>query len=111
VLKGTEDQILQGLLDRAQSQNHTCQGVGPAPDGWPTLDCAALHGIPGEFIRLYESHTEADVAGLLIQFLVLTGNAFGRGPHRRVETTEHHGNLFAVLVGPTARSRKTFVGS
>jgi hypothetical protein len=106
VLNRTEEQVLPGRLDRAESQSHTDLEVGPLPHGWPTLDRAALHGIAGDFVQLYEPHTEADVAALLIQFIVLTGSAIGRGPHRRVESTEHHGNLFAVLVGPTASGRK-----
>lgn len=47
-----------------------------------------------------------DPAGILLQFLVMFGNLIGRGPHFRVEADEHHLNLFAVLVGETAKGRK-----
>lgn len=72
----------------------------------PSLADAALHGIAGEFTRLVEPHTEADPAAILVQFLVAAGCCVGRGPHFRVEGDEHHTNLFATLVGRTAKGRK-----
>lgn len=66
----------------------------------------ALYGIAGEFVRMTEPRTEADPAALLIQFLVAFGALVGRGPHFRVEGDEHHSNLFALLVGNTAKGRK-----
>jgi len=75
--------------------------------GWPApLDSAAFHGIAGEFVRAVEPNTESDPAAILVQFLVAFGALVGRGPHYRVERTEHHANLYAVLVGPTAKARK-----
>lgn len=74
---------------------------------WPgRLDPAALHGLAGDFVRLVGPHTEADPAGLLLQFHVATGNLIGRGPHFMAEADRHYTNLFAVLVGETAKGRK-----
>jgi hypothetical protein len=76
-------------------------------NGWPDkLDPAALHGIAGEFVRLVEPVTESDPAALLIQFLVAFGALVGRGPHYRVESTNHHASLFTILVGQTSKARK-----
>lgn len=78
---------------------------GAAP--WPEpLAAEAYHGLAGEFVRMVEPDTEADPAALLIQFLTAFGVYVGRGPHYFVEGAEHHGNLFAVLVGETAKGRK-----
>ncbi|GBE46860.1 DNA primase TraC [bacterium BMS3Bbin12] len=73
---------------------------------WPRLNDAALHGLPGDAVRIIEPHTEADPAAVLIQFLVMFGAAVGSGPHFQVEGDRHRGNLFAVMVGETAKSRK-----
>jgi Protein of unknown function (DUF3987) len=74
---------------------------GPEP-----LDESALHGPAGEFVKIVEPHTEADVVALLIQFLVAVGNIFGSGVYRIADGASHHLNLFAVLVGNTSHGRK-----
>jgi hypothetical protein len=79
---------------------------GPAASDWPTLDPAALHGLPGDVVRAIGPHTEADPVAILAQYLVAAGNAIGRGPHYRVERDRHGANLYAVLVGDTAKARK-----
>jgi hypothetical protein len=101
-----QDRDFRKVLEQFQAQCRTGKEVGRPPDGWPSLDDAALRGIAGDFVRLYAPHSEADVAGLLVQFLTMAGNAIGRGPHSVVEATEHHLNLFMVLVGETAAARK-----
>ena len=73
---------------------------------WPQLDEAAFHGLAGDFVEQVEPHTEADSAGLLVQFLIAWGNKIGSGPHFTVEANRHAMNLFCVLVGETAVSRK-----
>lgn len=57
-------------------------------------------------MRAIAPHTEADPVALSVQFLVAFGNVIGRGPHFTVEATRHGLNLFAVLVGVTAKARK-----
>ncbi len=95
--------------DIAEHQTAAPNAVAADPEGapWPVaMDEAALHGIAGEFVRMVEPDTEADPAGLLVQFLIGFGALVGRGPHYRVEGAEHHANLFALLVGATSKGRK-----
>lgn len=74
---------------------------------WPQpLDEAAYYGLAGDVVRLIEPHTESDPAAILLQVLVAFGALVGRGPYYRVEGDEHHGNLFALLAGDTAKARK-----
>lgn len=77
------------------------------PDKWPApMHAAAFHGLAGDFVRLVEPHTEASREALLVQFLVTAGSLIGRGPHCVADGAEHHGNLFAVVAGPTSTGRK-----
>jgi hypothetical protein len=74
---------------------------------WPApLTQAAFCGLPGEFVRLVEPHTEADPAALLFQFLAAMGSIIGRGPHCRAEADKHYANVFMVIVGNSAKARK-----
>lgn len=91
---------LDGIAERAEGRD-----IGPtrlAPE-WPApLGPAARYGLAGEILAALEPHSEADPAALLLQFLVGFGNVIGRGPHFVAEADRHHGNLFLVLVGPSA---------
>jgi hypothetical protein len=78
----------------------------PEPIQWPTLNADAYRGLAGEIVQAIEPETEADPVAIMIQLLVSYGNLVGRKPHYQVEGTTHHANLFAVLVGSTARGRK-----
>lgn len=74
---------------------------------WPKpIAEPAFYGLAGTVVRAIEPITEADVAGLLVQFLIAFGNAAGRNAHFRVGATTHYPNLFGVLVGRTAKARK-----
>lgn len=74
---------------------------------WPVpIAEYAFHGLAGEVVRTIEPHTEADPVALLVQFLSAFGSCLGRGPHYLVEGDAHHANLFAVLVGDSAKARK-----
>lgn len=73
----------------------------PAP-----LDPAALHGLPGDVVRLLGPHTEGDPAAILVQFLAAFGSAVGRGPFFPVGGDHHHSNLYVMVVGETGKSRK-----
>jgi hypothetical protein len=78
-------------------------------DVWPRSLRAVAYsgsGIIGQLALLIEPHTEADPAALLVQLTVMFGNCIGRTAHIRVEADVHHCNLFAVLVGETAKGRK-----
>ena len=83
----------------------------PAPAAplvaWPApLAEAAYHGLAGDVTRTLAPHTEADPAALHLNTLVMFGSAAGRGPHTLVGDTRHGVNLFAALVGETAKGRK-----
>lgn len=74
---------------------------------WPEpLDDAAYYGLAGDFVRTIAPHTEADPVALLAQLLVAFGNLINRGAHFVAEADRHYTNLFAVLVGRTAKGRK-----
>lgn len=70
------------------------------------LDCAALHGLAGDVVRLLAPHTEADPVAILLQFLTAFGNAAGRSAHFQIEADRHYLKLFTCLVGATAKGRK-----
>lgn len=83
--------------DRPTSKNAT----PPEP-----LKQDALYGLAGEWCKIVAPHSEADTPAHLIQFLLGFGSAIGRSAYFRVSATEHHSNLFALLVGSTGKSRK-----
>ena len=76
------------------------------PVAWPTLAPAALYGLPGHVVDVFEPHTEADSVAVLLSFLVAFGSAVGPGPHAVADGAPHPARLYAVLVGETARARK-----
>ncbi len=74
---------------------------------WPKrLSKRAYCGLAGDIVEALGPITEADEAGLLVQFLICFGNAIGRSSYFRVGPAEQHSNLFGVLVGRTAKARK-----
>ena len=77
-----------------------------SPLPWPQLNEAAYDGLAGEIVRTIEPHTESDPVALLVQLLVMVGNAIGRAPYFPVEADRHHLNLFMCLVGDTSKGRK-----
>ena len=93
---------VRDLFERAATFRSTAPG-----EPWPDPLCAeAFHGLAGEVVELIAPHSEADLAALLIQFLVAFGNALGRGPFFEVEGDRHATNLFTLMVGETAKARK-----
>src|SRR5262249_37552958 len=60
----------------------------------------------GELAKMIEPETEADPAAILMHTLVMFGSVIGRTPHFCVGRDRHHLNLFAGIVGDTAKSRK-----
>jgi Protein of unknown function (DUF3987) len=95
-----EEQIDEPALDRHQSVGDMSHA------GWPTLDEAAYHGIAGDTVKGIIPHTESDPVALLLQGLATAGNVIGRLPYYQVEGDRHRANLFAVLVGASAKGRK-----
>jgi len=79
----------------------------PRTSDWPAPPRpAAFTGLAGEITRAIEPHSESDPLAVLTQLLVCFGSVIGRGTHYAVEATNHHGNEFLLLVGPTAKGRK-----
>ena len=79
----------------------------PTETHWPSpINDKAFYGLTGEFVRLVESHTEADPVALLVQFLSATGNIIGANAHFRVEADKHYLKVNPVLVGDTSKGRK-----
>lgn len=74
---------------------------------WPEpLGEFAYHGVLGDLLRAIEPHTEADIAAVLVQAIVMIGNICGRSAYFIVEGTNHYCNEFACIVGATAKGRK-----
>jgi Protein of unknown function (DUF3987) len=90
--------------------DQTASNVIPLPlcaEDWPAPPRGvAFTGLAGEITRAIEPHTESDPLAILTQLLVCFGSVIGRGAHYAVEATEHHGNEFALLIGPSAKARK-----
>jgi hypothetical protein len=73
----------------------------PSPPGPQAFD-----GLAGEIVETIQPYSEADPAALLVQMLAAFGCAAGRRPHAMVGATRHGTNLFATVVGRSAKSRK-----
>lgn len=73
---------------------------------WPTLHPDALYGLAGDVVRAIGPHTEGDDVAILVNYLLMVGNAIGSAPHVAVGGSRHGVNEFAVLVGETAKARK-----
>jgi hypothetical protein len=77
-----------------------------AVDVWPVLDEAAYYGLAGEVVNALLPNTEASKPALLLQYLVSVGNMIGRKPFYHQASVNHYPNLFVIIAGRTARSRK-----
>ncbi len=79
----------------------------PCSPKWPEPPHQdAYHGLAGEAVNTIAPETEADPAAVLVQFVVAFGNAARRCAYMSVGPRRHHGNLYCVVVGKTARARK-----
>jgi len=93
----TEDRFLNGLAQR---------GLLSPREQWPVLDAAALHGLAGAVVRLFNPHTEADPVSVLVSFLSEFGAMLNRGPHLILDGSHHPLLFWPVLVGQSSKSRK-----
>lgn len=92
---------------RISSQPHPKEVLSDEREGsWPIMDEAAYHGLAGDIVRTIEPETESDPNAILIQLLVYFGNVVGNSSYYKVEADAHHTNLFAALVGRSAKARK-----
>jgi hypothetical protein len=78
----------------------------PGVREFPVMADEAFIGLPGDIVRMVAPHTESDPVGLLLSAHTFFGNCIGRGPHYRVEATEHGPNLYVVKVGDSSKARK-----
>jgi len=75
---------------------------------WPQpIGKDAYYGFTGEFVQLVSPESEADPNALLLSFLVGIGAMVGRNAHFLTEATNQCVNEFTVIVGDTAKARKT----
>lgn len=101
---------MTGAQDMIRDSINGAQEYQPQPNGarypWPVSDPALLYGLAGDFVKVVEPQSEADPIALLAQFLVAFGNVAGRHAYRVADGARHYLNLFAVIVGATAKARK-----
>jgi hypothetical protein len=89
-----------------ESPSTSTRTTTPVANNWPVLNKAAYYGLAGEVVETLLPHTESDPAALLLQYLASVGNVIGRRPYIRISNANHYPNLFTLIVGRTARSRK-----
>lgn len=65
-----------------------------------------LHGLAGAIVKKLMPETETHPAAVLFHILARFGSVIGRSAYTQTEGTRHYANLFAVIVGKTAKSRK-----
>ena len=72
----------------------------------PRLSEGALYGIAGEIVRKMDSYSEADPAAVLFQLITCFVSAVGSNAYFQIEGDKHTANLFAAIVGQSAKARK-----
>ncbi len=93
--------------EESEESEETPEDDSPTLETWPDPPGeAAYYGLAGDLVRTVEPYTEADPVAILVQTLIGFGNLIGRGPFFIAEKSRHYTNLFAVLVGATAKGRK-----
>ena len=93
----------EAVAPRGNAEVTSLAAVAPE---WPTLNPAALYGLPGQIVRTIAPHSEADPVAILLHTLVSLGALIGAGPHARVEHDAHPARLNVVCVGKTGKGRK-----
>lgn len=73
---------------------------------FPTLDPAALHGVPGKIVDAVLPHTEAHPAAILVQILARFGALIGGDPHVRADNRMHPARVYPLIVGKTSDGAK-----
>jgi len=98
VLTERDQSELLRLAGQENGQRAESNGAVLAPEG--------LYGLAGEIVTTVDPYTEADPVAVLSTLLAGIGNIIGRGPHFRVEYTNHYLKHFFALVGDTSKGRK-----
>jgi Protein of unknown function (DUF3987) len=103
-LRSSLNPLYESQVNSLNSSNSLIRsGVDDFPE---PLSDVAFHGLAGDIVRRIEPHTEADPAALLIQTVIAYGNVIGHSAHTVADGSRHSTNLFAVIVGESAKSRK-----
>ena len=107
VAKAKADAILaKAKADVEAAKNKEEDDLIDIPN-WPAPpNEEAFSGLAGEFVNLWEPHTEADRVALLGQFLAVAGHAVGHGPYFATGGDDHHTNIYVALTGVTSTGRK-----
>jgi hypothetical protein len=92
--------VLTKALDETEVESTSIR-QWPAPP-----DDAAYDGLVGEVVRLIEPCSEADPAGILLQTIVMLGNAIGHSPHFWTDGARQYMSMSVVFVGPSGSGRK-----
>jgi hypothetical protein len=92
-----------GSSTSSSSQRQGEEGAAETSSS-PKLSRQALYGLAGEIVSEIAKESEAHPAALLSQLLVTFGNIIGFSPHFRTEADKQGTNLFAVVVGKSARA-------
>jgi len=88
------------------------KAIGPHPadtrseQHLPILQKEAFYGVFGEYINAIADFIEPAPVGPLVQMLSCFSNVVGSGPYYKIGATIHKLNIFTVIVGRTAKSRK-----
>lgn len=93
---GTQLQAIDG--GRADTPSNTPK--------WPTLPDEALHGLAGDFVRLWDPHTEADPAAVLFTFTATVGCWFGPGYYIKGGPQRQTPKVWPVITGDTSTGAK-----
>lgn len=113
-----DDALKQGDSNSAESRlshglsqiQQEMAALTASEDRWPVLNEAALYGLPGEVVALFDPHTEADPVAILTTFLAMFGamaaSVVGEAPHAMAESAIHPGRIYPLQVGDTSRARK-----
>jgi hypothetical protein len=91
------DKVYGGSSSQAKKQTAETAKAWPAP-----MADAAYYGVLGDIAKGIEPYIEADSAALLVNLIVTSGIALGRGPYVQVGAKRHYAVLNAVTVGGTA---------
>ncbi len=105
---GTDPNIAAKRLAAEAARIAGLRVVDPAePCDWPReMAPEAFIGLPGDFVRLVEPHTEADPVALLGNFLVAAGVLFGREAWAIADGRRHYPVEFLLVAGQTGAGRK-----
>ena len=74
---------------------------------WPVLEPVALHGLAGDIVEALDPYTEADKSAVLFNVLAMFGTFVGPKPRMIVDGSIYTARIFVVVVGNTARARKS----